>query len=172
MTEPTLTARLRLEPLTAEHAGDIAAMLADPRVGATMGGVRDRAYAEERTFAWAHRWTEDGFGLWAAYSRGDGGFVGRGGIQHTTLEGKDVVEVGWCLPPQRWGHGFATEIGRAGLDLGLRRLGLSEIVSFTLPHNAPSRAVMHRLGMTYDRDCVHAELPHVVYTTRGGSAPH
>lgn len=172
MNAPTFTARLRLEPLSTVHVDDIAAMLADPRVGVTMGGVRDRAYAEERTRLHAQRWTENGFGLWAAYSRSDGGFVGRGGIQHTTLEGQDVVEVGWCLPPARWGHGFATEIGQAGLDLGLRDLGLVEIVAFTLPHNAPSRAVMHRLGMTYDRDCVHAEEPHVVYTTRGGSAPH
>ena len=167
-----MTARLRLEPLSGAHVDDIAAMLADPRVGATMGGVRDRAYAEERTLAWARRWADDGFGLWAAYSRVDGGFVGRGGIQHTTLEGQDVVEVGWCLPPARWGHGFATEMGRAGLDLGLRDHGLSEIVAFTLPHNAPSRAVMHRLDMTYDRDCVHADVPHVLYTIRRPSPPH
>lgn len=166
VTGPTFTERLRLEPVAAAHVDDIAAMLADPRVGATMGGTRDRAYAEERTLLHAQRWVDDGFGLWAAYCREDDRFVGRGGIQHTTLEGEDVVEVGWCLPPERWGHGYATELGRAGLDLGLRSRGLAEIVAFTLPHNAASRAVMHRLDMTYVRDCVHADLPHVVYAAR------
>jgi [ribosomal protein S5]-alanine N-acetyltransferase len=172
MTAPpavTWTQRLRLEPLTPAHVDDIAPMLADPQVGATMGGVRDRAYAEERTLLQAGRWRADGFGMWAAYSRADGGFVGRGGIQRTVLEGTDVVEVGWCLPPSRWHQGFATEIGRAGLDLAFGPLGLAEVVAFTQPHNAASLAVMARLGMAYDRDCVHAELPHVLYRCgRGG----
>ena len=162
---PTATHRLRLEPLSPAHVDDIAVMLGDPQVGATMGGVRDRAYAEERTLVQAQRWADDGFGLWAAYSLADGGFVGRGGIQHTTLEGEDVVEVGWCLPPSRWGHGYATELGRAGLDLAWD-LGLAEVVAFTLPHNTASRAVMHRLGMVYERECVHADLPHALYAAR------
>jgi len=160
---PTFTERLRLEPIGAAHVDDMVAMLADPQVAATMAGVRDRAWTEERTLVHAQRWSADGFGLWAAYSREDKGFVGRGGIQHTTLEGEDVVEVGWCLPPNRWGHGDATEIGRAGLDLGLHELGLPEVVAFTQPFNEASLAVMRRLGMTYQRDCVHVDLPHVVY---------
>ena len=161
-----LTERLRLEPIGPAHAGDIAPMLADPRVGATMGGVRDRAYAEELTARHAARWAEDGFGLWAAYSREDGGFVGRGGIQRTRLEGRGVVEAGWCLMPDRWGRGLATELARAGLALGFGDLALEEIVAFTQPFNDASRAVMLRLGMTYVRDCVYADLPHVLYAAR------
>jgi RimJ/RimL family protein N-acetyltransferase len=76
------------------------------------------------------------------------------------------VEAGWCLPPSRWGHGYATELGRAGLDLGFNELELHEIVAFTQPFNAPSRAVMQRLGMTYQRDCIHVDLPHVLYAVR------
>lgn len=161
-----LTERLRLEPIGAAHVDDVAAMLADARVGATMGGVRDRSFAEEVTLRQAARWAEDGFGLWAAYSRDDGGFVGRGGIQRTRLEGEDVVEAGWCLLPARWGRGLATEMARVALELGFGELGLEEIVAFTQPFNSASRAVMVRLGMTYVRDCVYADLPHVVYATR------
>jgi RimJ/RimL family protein N-acetyltransferase len=167
---PTFTERLRLEPIGASHVDDVAAMLADPQVGATMAGVRDRAWTEERTLVHAQRWTTDGFGLWAAYSREDNGFVGRGGIQHTTLEGEDVVEVGWCLPPNRWGYGYATEIGGAGLDLGLNELRLAEVVAFTQPFNEASLAVMHRLGMTYQRDCIHVDLPHVVYAIKSAES--
>ena len=39
----------------------------------------------------------------------------------------------------------------------------TELVSFTLPHNAPSRRIMERLGMTYERDGEYAGLPHVFY---------
>jgi RimJ/RimL family protein N-acetyltransferase len=162
----TRTERLRLEPLAPRHVDDVAAMLADPRVGATMGGVRDRAYAEQRTLVHAARWAADGFGLWAAYSLADGGFVGRGGVQRTVLDGAAVVEAGWCLVPGRWGQGYATELGRAGLRLGFDGAGLEEIVAFTLPDNHASQAVMRRLGMTYLRRAVHAGLPHVVYGVR------
>ena len=48
-----------------------------------------------------------------------------------------------------WGRGYATEIGRAGLDYAFSVLGVEEVVSFTEVHNARSRAVMERLGMRY-----------------------
>jgi ribosomal-protein-alanine N-acetyltransferase len=163
---PTFTARLRLVPIGPRDVDDIAAMLADPLVAMTMGGVRDRAYAEDRTRSHARRWVDDGFGLWAAYSLRDNGFVGRGGAQRTELEGVDVVELGWCLRPDRWGQGLATELGRAGLDLAFGAPGVEEVVAFTLPRNAASRGVMHRLGLTYRRDCVHADLPHVLYAAQ------
>jgi RimJ/RimL family protein N-acetyltransferase len=159
----TLTDRLRLEPITLAHVDDMAAMLGDSQVGATMGGVRDRASTEEVVGRQAQRWTDHGFGLWAAYSLQDGGFVGRGGIQHTTVEDQDVVEVGWCLPPHRWGYGFATEIGWAGLRSGFDNQGLDEIVAFTQPFNTASVAVMERLGMSFVRPCVFFGLDHVLY---------
>jgi RimJ/RimL family protein N-acetyltransferase len=40
---------------------------------------------------------------------------------------------------------------------------LPEVVAFTQPFNEASLAVMRRLGMTYRRDCMHVDLPHVVY---------
>jgi RimJ/RimL family protein N-acetyltransferase len=172
MTVPVVrSARLRLEPIGMQHVDDVAAMLAHPQVAQTMGGVRDRAFAEERTRIHEAQWREHGFGLWAAYSVDDGGFVGRGGIQHTTLEGADVVEAGWCVVPARWRQGFATEMGTAGLRLGFAELALPKIVAFTLPHNTASLAVMGRLGMSYLRDCVHAGLPHVVYSVRRSGHP-
>jgi RimJ/RimL family protein N-acetyltransferase len=162
----TETERLRLEPIAARHVDDMLRMLSDPRVAETMGGIRDHAFVEARTAAQSQHWVDHGFGSWAAYRRDDGAFVGRGGIQPTTLEGVDVVEVGWCLVPEQWGNGFATEMGRAGLDLGFTEFGLDEIVAFTLPQNTPSQAVMGRLGMTYVRDAMHWGLHHVVYSVR------
>lgn len=61
------------------------------------------------------------------------------------------VEVGWRLAREHWGHGYATEAGRAALEFGFERLGLEEIVAFTVPDNVASRRVMERLGMHHDR---------------------
>jgi ribosomal-protein-alanine N-acetyltransferase len=83
-----------------------------------------------------------------------------------------AVEVGWRLARETWGHGFATEAARAAIRDGFEHLGLSEIVSFTVPANVRSIRVMERLGMTRDPvdDFDHRRLPdrhrlkpHVLY---------
>ena len=61
------------------------------------------------------------------------------------------MEIGWALPQKVWGCGYATEIGRAGLDHAFSVPGVEEVVAFTEVHNARSRAVMERLGMRYVR---------------------
>lgn len=83
--------------------------------------------------------------------------------------------MGWRLGRPAWGHGYATEAARAAAAFGFEQLGLDEIVSFTVPDNARSRAVMERLGMTHDpaEDFEHPGLPeghplrrHVLYRLR------
>jgi hypothetical protein len=46
-----------------------------------------------------------------------------------------------------WGHGYASEIGRAGWRLRSDVLGAQAVVSCTVRHNVRSRAVMERIGM-------------------------
>ena len=50
---------------------------------------------------------------------------------------------------QFWGRGYASEIGRAGLDFAFDVVGVQAVVSCTVSHNARSRAVMERIGMPY-----------------------
>jgi len=85
------------------------------------------------------------------------------------------TEIGWRLARSSWGRGYATEAARACLDFAFRNLGLSEVVAFTVPANARSRAVMERLGMRHDAagDFDHPRLPaghplqrHVLYRLR------
>jgi RimJ/RimL family protein N-acetyltransferase len=56
------------------------------------------------------------------------------------------VEIGWHFHPDSWGFGYATESAKAVLEHGFSR-GLEEIVAIAYPDNAPSLAVMRRLGM-------------------------
>ena len=55
--------------------------------------------------------------------------------------------VGWALRRDHWGRGYASEIGRAGLDYAFDVLDARAVVSCTVRHNARSRAVMERIGM-------------------------
>ena len=71
-----------------------------------------------------------------------------------------TVEVGWRLRRDAWGHGYATEAGRAGLAYGLERLGLPEIVAFIHPRNHRSAAVAARLGLELRERIPHPQRPH------------
>ena len=77
--------------------------------------------------------------------------------------GGDEVELAYALRSEYWGRGLATELARAAVAVGFERLGLREIVAFTLPTNRASWRVMEKTGFEYERDFVHRGLPHVIY---------
>jgi ribosomal-protein-alanine N-acetyltransferase len=62
-----------------------------------------------------------------------GELLGRGGLSYKTLEGVERLEVGWLLRRPYWGAGYATELGRAGLDFAFGELGAAEVVAITAP---------------------------------------
>jgi RimJ/RimL family protein N-acetyltransferase len=117
---------------------------------------------------------EHGWGLWAVELADEGVFIGYVGLDSATFDAPftPAVEIGWRLDHAHWGHGYATEAARAALDHGFTRLGLDEIVSFTIPANVRSQRVMQKLGMRRDPagDFEHPNVPvgdshrrHVLY---------
>lgn len=146
-----LTPRLRLRGWRAEDSEAMAAINADPRVGEWLGGVVGREETLARLQAYAYHWAERGFGLWAVEECATGRLVGRTGLMHWddwTASAHDA-EIGWTFSPDVWGRGYATEAAAAALDWARTQSGLRRIISITLPHNARSRRVMEKLGMTY-----------------------
>jgi RimJ/RimL family protein N-acetyltransferase len=113
-----------------------------------------------------------GFGLWAVEVPGVAPFIGYVGLLEHTFEARftPCFEIGWRLDRAYWGRGYATEAARAAVAFGFGDGGLDEIVSFTVPGNRRSIAVMERLGMTQDGEFDHPRLPqghelrrHVLY---------
>ncbi len=162
------TRRLIGTPAVAGDFADIRRLHGDPRVMATLSAdgntfseVQTRAFLERA----AEHWKLHGFGLWVFREQLDGDFVfvGYGGIKHALLEGRDQIELAYAIRSDHWGKGFATEISIAALKLGFDMMHLDRIVAITLPHNRASRGVMEHCGFTYQRDIVHAGLPHVLY---------
>ncbi|NNC40206.1 MAG: GNAT family N-acetyltransferase [Acidimicrobiia bacterium] len=120
-----------------------------------------------------------GFGLWAIEVPGVAGFVGFTGLWPVGFEAHftPAVEIGWRLSRQHWGFGYATEAASAALKYGLGPAGLDEVVSFTIPANVRSIAVMERIGMSHDPadDFDHPNIPggsslsrHVLYRMSAG----
>ena len=112
-------------------------------------------------------WQRWGFGAWTVVLP-DGEVIGHAGAQHTTIGDRPEVELLWFIHPDHWNRGYATEMAREAVRVAFDVLELDDLVSFTVDRNPASRAVMEKLGMTYERDLEHAGLPHVLYRlTRG-----
>lgn len=157
--EDLQTARLRLRRFTAHDAGWYAAVNANPEVVRYIGGGAPltRAESDESLTKIIGQWDADGFGLWAAERLDSGEPIGFIGLAVPTFlpEILPAVEVGWRLARVHWGRGFATEGAVVAVDHGFQTLRLDRIVSITVHDNAASRNVMSKLGLTWDRACVH-----------------
>jgi RimJ/RimL family protein N-acetyltransferase len=169
--ESLSTERLAGERLRVEDLEALESLHRDPVVMATLGGV----WADEQTAVFLHasldHWERYGFGFWMFQTRSDGLFVGRAGLRHLQIEGRDEVELAYALRPEAWGKGLATEMARRVLKAGFEELGLDNVVSFTLPTNVASRRVMEKAGFEFERNIVHADLPHVLYRIRAAPDP-
>jgi RimJ/RimL family protein N-acetyltransferase len=168
------TPRVLLREWRATDREPFAALNADPEVMAHFPSTLTRATSDMLLDSSMQAWAANGFGLWALERRDDGRFIGFTGLARPSFEAHftPAVEVGWRLAREAWGQGYATEAARAALDFGFETIGLEEIVSFTVPANTRSRAVMERLGMAHDAadDFDHPKLPdghplrrHVLY---------
>jgi ribosomal-protein-alanine N-acetyltransferase len=135
----------------------------NPQVAATLGGLRSDEEVREMLARHVDHWNRHGFGLWLWHTRADGSFVGRGGLHSVFVGGHDEIEIGYALMPEFWNQGLATEIAQASVNVAFNDLGLSELVSFTLPTNLASRRVMEKCGLSFERDIVWKDLPHVLY---------
>jgi RimJ/RimL family protein N-acetyltransferase len=146
------TDRLVLRGFLDRDRAPFAALNADARVMEHFPNALTRGESDELVDRFGQRWDEDGLGLWAVERRDDGAFLGFTGLAPPRFEADftPCVEVGWRLAAEAWGHGYATEAARAALAFGFEVRGLSEILSWTVPANLRSRAVMERIGMTHD----------------------
>ncbi len=160
------TPRLIGTPAGPDDFADIRRLHTDPRVMATLS-ADGKIFTEEQSRAFLERsadhWKSHSFGLWMFRDRSEDDFVGYGGIQRAEVEGRDEIELAYAITSDHWNKGFATEISIAALKQGFDAMYLDRIVAFTLPHNKASRGVMENCGFTYNRDILHANLPHVLY---------
>ena len=146
------TPRLVLRTFRADDLPLYAELNADPLVVRHLGGRPFTREYSDSIAEWAQESFErQGFGLLAVERRSDGAFLGMCGL-HRHSSHQDEVEVGWRFASRYWGNGYATEAATGWVDHAFDDLGLDHVISMTDEPNRSSQAVMHRLGMVYDRD--------------------
>ncbi|GAB3413812.1 GNAT family N-acetyltransferase [Flindersiella endophytica] len=173
-----LTERLRLEPIGPANAADLWLVHNDDKVSYWYDNEKPTvAQARQWAESIGESWRLHGVHKWIAYDRSTGEVVGRGGLSRTPVDADwgqlyaylpdepwvresygsprpfvahaGWLEIGWAVRPSHWGQGYASEIGRAGLEFAFEVLGARAVVSCTVRHNVRSRAVMERIGMRY-----------------------
>ncbi|MGI9627502.1 MAG: GNAT family N-acetyltransferase [Longimicrobiales bacterium] len=82
-----------------------------------------------------------------AITRGDTGeLLGAIGL-HQVDPGEPTAMLGYCLARPAWGHGYATEAGRAMMRFGFLDLGVESVWAGCDAENAASISVLEKLGM-------------------------
>jgi len=140
------TKRLILRGFRESDLDAYAEMCADEEVMRYIGTGKllSRAESWRSIAAIIGHWFLRGYGLWAVEEQQSGEMIGRIGCWKP--EGWIGLEIGWCLRRAFWGHGFATEAGKASIDFAFTKLQQSHVISLIRPDNAASRRVAEKLG--------------------------
>lgn len=147
--QPVVTSRLTLLPLSAGHADEMAAVLADPVLYTFTGGsppTREELRARyERWIAGspdpAVSWCN-----WVIQLHSPPCLAGT--IQATIhTDGQPVAEVAWVVGTSWQGKGIATEAARA-LIAWLSQQSVQAVIAHIHPHHRASAAVAAAAGLT------------------------
>ena len=160
VSPPSLrTARLRLRPFDDSDADALFALQSNAEVlqywdaPPWTEGVR-----AERFIAACRQMAEAGTGTRLAVERlSDGGFIGWCSLTRWNPDHRSAA-MGYCLDDAAWGHGYATEAGRALLQWAFDTLDLNRVQAETDTRNVASARVLEKLGFvregTVREDCV------------------
>jgi RimJ/RimL family protein N-acetyltransferase len=140
------TDRLRIEPLSAEHAPGLHAALDDPRVGEHIGGpdvTTVEALVERIARLRAGPPPGRGDERWMNYAvllRHDATVIGR--LEATAHD--TWAEIAYVFGPSWWGAGLATEAVTSFVE----HLGPIELWATVDPANERSQRLLERVGFT------------------------
>lgn len=154
------TPRLRLRRLGPTDLDEFVALHVDPEVTQFVRPL-DHGAAKERLDRDESEWRQRGHGLLAILDRRDNAFLGRCGLKYWPQF--DETEIGWVLRRNAWGHGYATESGRACIEWGFSEFDMPYLTAMISPRNIRSIRVAERLGLAPLRNDVLLGDPVVVY---------
>lgn len=148
-TDSTAAATERLV-LSRPSPDDVAALFeicSDPRVWWHFPTMRHTSPEQTAVLVglWERGWDDLGLGVWTVRSRDDGRVIGYGGASDL---GGVAWNLGYRIAPDAQGHGYATELARAGVAAAHDTDPAKPVIAFLLAHNEPSAAVARKVGLT------------------------
>jgi RimJ/RimL family protein N-acetyltransferase len=96
-----------------------------------------------------------GFGFYIVALKESGCPIGICGLAKRDF--LDDVDIGYGFAPAWWGRGYAYEAASAVLAYAVDELGLKRIVATVRADNAPSIALLGKLGLRFERSITHPD---------------
>jgi RimJ/RimL family protein N-acetyltransferase len=152
VTQALTGERVHLRPWTLDDAAAALAVYGDADVARWLAPAMDRVADKPAMRLVLQQWLAENArmttpaGRWAVELREGGSVIG--GATLLPLPPDEAYEVGWQLRPASWGHGYATEVGRALARWAFDQ-GIEEVIAVVRPANSRALGAIHRLGMQW-----------------------
>lgn len=147
MTIRIETERLILRPIEPRDCDDHIAMMSDPLVADTLGGLQPRDLLWRQFASYLGHWSIRGYGWFSVEERNSGAWLGR--VGPWMPEGWPGLECGWTIASAAWGKGYAPEAAIGATKWIFAQFpDLPRIISTIDPSNTKSQAVARKIGET------------------------
>ena len=156
------TERTYIREFAMEDLDDLVALYARPGITDYMEPLfpyeEERAY-EENYIRFIYN--VYGYGMWLVFDKATDELIGRAGIEtRDTCWEQGQVEMGFCIRPDRWWQGLATEVCSRIIELARDTYDKKSIICRCDPENTGSRRLLERLdfelkGLREDGDCLY-----------------
>jgi GrpB-like predicted nucleotidyltransferase (UPF0157 family)/ribosomal protein S18 acetylase RimI-like enzyme len=162
------TKHLIIRELTSDDLDAFSSLLGNPEVmhfslSGPLSREQAKDYLEKRILG---HYTQYGFGLWALTLAKNKQLIGIAGLLRQSIDGEELVELGYRLDPKYWGKGIASESAGAIARYAFDELQLDQIISLIDPKNVRSSRVALRLGMHYWKTTLFHNVPVQVYVLK------
>jgi RimJ/RimL family protein N-acetyltransferase len=152
MAPRLITERLVLRPWSVDDARSAMEVYSAAQVARWLVPVMDRVADESGMRLVLQQWVAEDSrmtppaGRWAIERADDGSLVG--GATLLPLPPDDEFEVGWQLRPDAWGHGYATEAGKALARWAFDQ-EIEQVIALVRPANDRAASTVRRIGMQW-----------------------
>ncbi len=144
------TERLLLRTWMALDAAPLAAIYGDPEtMQYILSGTKTLEQTREAIANMAQANERDGCAMWPVVLKTSSELIGSCGLMKTDQPGE--LELGFVFARSARGHGYAIEAARGVLEFAFHRPDTRSVVALVHPFNAPSIALVNKLGMGFDR---------------------
>jgi RimJ/RimL family protein N-acetyltransferase len=147
------TKRLLIRPFVPTDEPDAIDFFTDPDFMVwSLDGALSPDGARAKLHGLIDLYREHGFSKLALEDKASGRLIGYCGFGREDVEGRPVPELGYRLKGEWRGTGLATEAARAVVADAFERLGMDWVLAMVIEENMPSRRVMEKVGLVYQRN--------------------
>lgn len=158
MTFQIETERLILRELRISDLDGMFELDSNPEVHKYLGNKPAKTIDESKVILESviTQYKERGIGRWAVINKDTNEFMGWSGIRLNTEHNMNgftkYYDVGYRFIERYWGHGYATESGKAAIEYAFNTMKLPVLYATTHMENRASHNALLKLGLSYVED--------------------